>query len=57
MIYNVPHQNTGYESGYLNTGAQYNYVTIVIVEEEGGIPYPATAFPSDGTYTGPKGAP
>lgn len=53
-IYNIPYPNAGFESGYLNSGVIYDYVTIVIVEEN-GVPYPATAFPSDGTYTGPKG--
>ncbi|MBP3379968.1 MAG: hypothetical protein J6K77_03795 [Ruminococcus sp.] len=53
-IYNIPYPNAGFESGYLNSGAVYDYVTIVIVEEN-GVPYPATAFPSNGSYTGPKG--
>lgn len=28
-IYNIPYKNAGYESGYINTGAQMDYITIV----------------------------
>ena len=32
-IYNIPYKNAGYESGYINTGAQMDYITIVTLDE------------------------
>ena len=45
MIYIIPYENAGYESGYLNTGEQLNYITIVVVK---GTNHIITAFPSNG---------
>lgn len=47
LIYNIPYENAGYESGYKNTGAQLDYVTIVVMKNTSQI---VTAFPSDGEY-------
>ena len=46
-IYNIPYKNAGYESGYVNTGAQMNYITIVTMEEGSAL---IAAFPSFGNY-------
>ena len=46
-IYNIPFDNAGYESGYLNTGAKMHYVTIIVMEGTANI---ITAFPSFGNY-------
>lgn len=46
-IYNIPYKNAGYESGYINTGAQMNYITIVTLDESTDL---ITAFPSFGDY-------
>lgn len=46
-IYNIPYKNAGYESGQNNTGAQMDYVTIIIVDGTNDI---ITAFPSFGDY-------
>ena len=46
-IYNIPYQNAGYESGSKNTGAQMNYVTIIVMDGTNDL---ITAFPSFGTY-------
>ena len=47
MIYNIPYENAGYESGYINTSAQMDYITIVTMEESADL---ITAFPSFGEY-------
>ena len=46
-IYNIPYKNAGYESGYINTGAQMNYITIVTLDESTDL---IMAFPSFGDY-------
>ncbi len=46
-IYNIPYQNVGYNTGYINFGQQMNYVTIVVQEGTSKI---WTAFPSFGDY-------
>ncbi len=46
-IYNIPYKNAGYESGYINTGATLNYITIVTRENSLDL---ITAFPSLGDY-------
>lgn len=46
-IYNIPYKNAGYESGYINTGAQMDYITIVTMDESADL---ITAFPSLGDY-------
>ena len=46
-IYNIPYENAGYEGGNSGTGAQQDYVTIVV---ENGTNKLITAFPSNGTY-------
>lgn len=46
-IYNIPYKNAGYESGYINTGAQMDYITIVMLDESTDL---ITAFPSFGDY-------
>ena len=46
-IYNIPYKNAGYESGYINTGAQMDYITIVTLDESTDL---ITAFPSFGEY-------
>ena len=46
-IYNIPYKNAGYESGYINTGAQIDYITIVTLDESTDL---ITAFPSFGDY-------
>lgn len=46
-IYNIPYKNAGYESGYINTGAQMDYITIVALDESTDL---ITAFPSFGDY-------
>lgn len=46
-IYNIPYKNAGYESGYTNTGAQMDYITIVTMDESADL---ITAFPSFGNY-------
>ena len=46
-IYNIPYKNAGYESGYVNTGAQMDYITIITMEENTDL---ITAFPSFGNY-------
>lgn len=46
-IYNIPYKNAGYESGYVNTGAQMDYITIVTMEGNADL---ITAFPSFGDY-------
>lgn len=40
-------KNAGYESGYINTGAQMDYITIVTLDESTDL---ITAFPSFGDY-------
>ena len=32
IVYNIPYQNVGYNTGYINFGQQMNYVTIVVQE-------------------------
>ena len=39
--------NAGYESGFINTGAQMDYITIVTMENSAEL---ITAFPSFGNY-------
>ena len=46
-IYNIPYENAGYESGYVNTGKQMDYITIVTMENSNDL---ITAFPSFGDY-------
>lgn len=46
-IYNIPYKNAGYESGYINTGATLDYITIITVENSLAL---ITAFPSLGDY-------
>ena len=46
-IYNIPYQNAGYQSGYVNFGQQMNYVTIITQE---GTSTVWSAFPSFGNY-------
>ncbi|MCQ5060011.1 hypothetical protein [Agathobacter rectalis] len=46
-IYSIPYKNAGYESGYINTGAQMDYITIVTLDESTDL---ITAFPSFGDY-------
>ena len=46
-IYNIPYKNAGYESGYINTGAQMDYITIVTLDESTDL---ITAFPFFGDY-------
>ena len=46
-IYNIPYKNAGYESGYINTGAQMDYITIVTLDESTDL---IMAFPSFGDY-------
>ena len=46
-IYNIPYKNAGYESGYINTGAQMDYITIVTLDESTDL---ITAFSSFGDY-------
>ena len=46
-IYNIPYKNAGYESGYINTGAQMDYITIVTLDESTDL---ITAFPLFGDY-------
>ena len=46
-IYNIPYKNAGYESGFINTGAQMDYITIVTMDESADL---ITAFPSFGDY-------
>ena len=46
-IYNIPYQNAGYNTGYVNFGQQMNYVTIVVQD---GTSTVWTAFPSFGDY-------
>jgi len=46
-IYNIYYPNAGYESGILNYGAKYDYVTIVVQKGTSNI---VTAFPSNGYY-------
>ena len=46
-IYHIPYINAGYESGYLNTGIQLNYVTIITMDNSNAL---ITAFPSLGNY-------
>ena len=46
-IYNIPFKNAGYESGYVNTGAQMDYITIVTLGDSSEL---ITAFPSFGDY-------
>ena len=46
-IYNIPYKNAGYESGYINTGVQMDYITIVTLDESTDL---ITAFPSFGDY-------
>ena len=46
-IYNITYKNAGYESGYINTGAQMDYITIVTLDESTDL---ITAFPSFGDY-------
>ena len=46
-IYNIPYKNAGYESGYINTGAQMDYIKIVTLDES---TYIITSFPSIGDY-------
>ena len=46
-IYNIPYKNAGYESGYINTGAQMDYITIVTLDESTDL---ITAFPAFGDY-------
>ncbi len=46
-IYNIPYKNAGYESGYINTGATLNYITIITRENSLAL---ITAFPSLGDY-------
>ena len=47
-IYNIPYKNAGYESGYVNTGAEMDYITIVVMDESNDL---ITAFPSFGDYS------
>ena len=44
-IYQIPYKNAGYESGYLNTGEELDFITIIVVKGTCNI---ITAFPSDG---------
>ena len=46
--YNIPYKNAGYESGSINTGAQMDYVTVVVMDGTDDI---IAAFPSFGNYT------
>ncbi len=46
-IYNIPYKNAGYESGFINTGAQMDYITIVTMKGKEDL---ITAFPSFGNY-------
>ena len=46
-IYNIPYKNAGYESGYINTGATLDYITIITMENSLAL---ITAFPSLGDY-------
>ena len=46
-IYNIPYKNAGYESGYINTGATLDYITIITRENSLDL---ITAFPSSGNY-------
>lgn len=42
-IYNIPYENAGYEGGYVNTGKQMEYITIVTMENSNDL---VTAFGS-----------
>lgn len=46
-IYNIPYQNAGYNTGFVNFGQQMDYVTIVVKENTSIV---WTAFPSFGSY-------
>ena len=46
-IYNIPYKNAGYESGYINTGATMDYITIITKENSNEL---ISAFPSFGNY-------
>lgn len=46
-IYNIPYENAGYESGYINTGDTLDYITIITMENSSAL---ITAFPSLGNY-------
>ncbi len=46
-IYNIPYKNAGYESGYINTGATMDYMTIITMENSNDL---IAAFPSFGNY-------
>ena len=46
-IYNIPYQNVGYNTGYVNFGQQMDYVTIVVQDNSSTV---WTAFPSFGDY-------
>ena len=46
-VYNIPYKNAGYESGYVNSGAQMDYITIVTMNGSAEL---ITAFPSFGDY-------
>ncbi len=46
-IYNIPYQNAGYESGFLNTGTRMDYITIVTKKNTNEL---IAAFPSFGNY-------
>ncbi len=47
-IYNIPYRNAGYESGYINTGVQMDYVTIIVISGTNDL---VAAFPSFGDYS------
>ena len=46
-IYNIQYKNAGYESGYINTGATMDYMTIITMENSNDL---IAAFPSFGNY-------
>ena len=46
-IYNIPYKNAGYESGYINTGATMDYISIITMENSNDL---IAAFPSFGNY-------
>lgn len=47
QIYNIPYKNAGFEGGVKGSGANLDYVTIVVEKGTNNI---ITAFPSSGTY-------
>lgn len=46
-IYNIPYQNAGYNTGFVNFGQQMDYVTIIVKDNSSTV---WTAFPSFGDY-------